>query len=73
MLVIVTKASDDYWYEFREITSIEDLLKIYHRTIVKPNRYNEDIIEYWDNFKKEDIPKLKEAKVEVVIYDSYME
>ena len=27
MLVFVTKASDDYWYEFREISSLDDLSK----------------------------------------------
>jgi hypothetical protein len=73
MLVIVTKASDDYWYEFRVINTIEDLLKIYPYTIIKPNYFDEDAVKYWDNFKKEDIPKLKEAKVEVVIYDDYIE
>ena len=73
MLVIVTKASNDYWYEFRVITSIDALLKIYPQTIVRPNYYDETAVKYWDNFKKEDIPKLKEAKAEVVIYDDYIE
>lgn len=73
MLAIIQKASDDYWYEFRVINTIEDLLKIYPHTIVQPNLHDEDEIKYWDNFKKEDIPKLKEAKVEVIIYDDYIE
>lgn len=73
MLVIVTKASDDYWYEFRVINTIEDLLKIYPYTIIKPNYFDESDVEYWDNFKKEDISKLKKAKAEVIIYDDYIE
>ena len=73
MLVLVTKASDDYWYEFKEVNTIEDLLKIDDDIIIRPNRYNKDIVQYWDGFKEEDISKLEKAKVNVLIYDDYIE
>ena len=28
MLVFVTKASDDYWYEFKEINTLDELMKM---------------------------------------------
>jgi len=73
MLVLVTKASDDYWYEFKEVNTIEDLLKIDDSIIIKPNYYNKDVVQYWDGFKEEDISKLEKAKVNVIIYDDYIE
>ena len=73
MLVLVTKASDDYWYEFKEVNTIEDLLKIDDSIIIIPNHYNKDDVQYWDGFKEEDISKLEKAKVNVIIYDDYIE
>ena len=73
MLVLITKASDSYWYRFKRINTLEDLFSIYDSLVIHPNTYNENVIDYWENFKKEDIPKLKEAKIEVMIYDDYIE
>ena len=74
MLVFVTKASDDYWYDFKEINTLDDLMKIYHSVIVEVNDFtNPDYFKYWDDFKKEDIPKAISAKYHVIIYDSYVE
>jgi hypothetical protein len=73
MLVLITKASDDYWYKFKEINTIEDLLKIDNRLIIQRNLYNKRDVKYWDGFAKEDIENLKKAKIEVIIYDDYVE
>lgn len=73
MLVLITKASDDYWYKFKEVNTIEDLLKINSRLIIQKNYHTKNDVEFWDGFKKEDIENLKKAKIEVVIYDSYVE
>ena len=80
MLVFVTKASDSYWYDFREVNTIDDLMEIYHAVIVQENDfYNNPLnkierffIDYWDGFKKEDIPKAISAKYQVTIYDDYV-
>lgn len=74
MLVFVTKASDDYWYDFAEVNTLDDLMKIHDSVIVEENDYtNPDYFEYWDDFKKEDIPKAISAKYHVTIYDSWVE
>ena len=73
MLALITKASDDYWYEFKEVSNIEDLLKIDNYLIIRPNLHGEDEIEFWKGFKEEDIPNLEKAKIEVQIYDDYVE
>lgn len=73
MLVLITKASDDYWYKFKEVNTIEDLLKINSRLIIKKNFYIKEDAEFWDGFAKEDIKNLEKAKIEVVIYDDYVE
>lgn len=73
MLAIITKASSDYWYKFKNIDNAEDLLQFKHPVIVDSNRYTKDIAKYWDGFKKEDIPLLEQAKLHVKIYDDYIE
>lgn len=73
MLALITKASDSYWYEFKEINTLDDLLEIYPSVVVEQNRYNKDDIEFWDDFKKEDIPKMEKAKINVIIYDYWLE
>ena len=37
MLVFVTKASDDYWYDFREVNTLDDLMEIHDYVIVEKN------------------------------------
>lgn len=74
MLVFVTKASEDYWYNFKEINTLDELMKIHHAVIVEENDFtNPDYFKYWDGFKKEDIPKAISAKYHVTIYDSWVE
>ena len=74
MLVFVTKASKSYWYDFKEVNTLDDLMKIHDSVIVEKNIFtNPDYFEYWDDFKKEDIPKAISAKYHVTIYDDYVE
>ena len=73
MLVLITKASDDYWYEFKEVNTLEEVLKIAPRVVIETNCHTEDEVEFWEGFKKEDIPKLKQAKINIMIYDSWIE
>ena len=73
MLAIITKASEDYWYKFKEINKVEELLNIYHSVIVEKNDYNEEMVPFWDGFKEEDIPLLEKAKLHITIYDSWVE
>lgn len=73
MLAIITKASDDYYYRFKNINSIEDLLSIYPSVIVEKNTYGREEVEFWKGFKPEDIPKLEKAKINIIIYDDYIE
>lgn len=82
MLVLMTKASNDYWYEFKEVSSLNDLSKEmeeYEGVVVKLNVYYnnlpylEENLEYWEGFNKEDIPRMISAKYTVIIYDDYIE
>lgn len=82
MLVLMTKASNDYWYEFKEISSLDDLSKEmeeYGGVIIKLNGYYNDLpyleenLEYWEGFNKEDISKMLSAKYTVIIYDDWVE
>lgn len=76
MLAIITKASDDYYYELKEVSTIEDLFKIYnHGVIVEPNpyTYTDSIFFYWDGMKKEDMPLVRKAECHITIYDDYIE
>jgi len=82
MLVLMTKASNDYWYEFKEISSLDDLSKEmeeYEGVVIKLNGYYnnlpylEENLEYWEGFNKEDIPRMISAKYTVIIYDDYIE
>ena len=82
MLVLMTKASNDYWYEFKEVSSLDDLSKEmeeYDGVVIKLNGYYnnlpylEENLEYWEGFNKEDIPRMISAKYTVIIYDDYIE
>lgn len=77
MLAIITKVTSDYWYEIKEVNTIEELFKIYHSTIVGKNEYHnwteEDFLMYWDGIKKEDIPLMQRAECHITIYDDYVE
>ena len=73
MLVFVTKASDDYWYDFREVNTLDDLMEIHDYVIVEKNIHYPGDFDFWEGFKKEDIPKAISAKYHVTIYDDYVE
>ena len=77
MLAIITKASDDFWYELKEVNTIKELFDIYHSTIVKKNTYQrwtkKNFLDCWDDVKEEDIPLMQKAECHIIIYDSYVE
>lgn len=73
MLVFVRKASDSYWYDFREVNTLDELMDIYPQVIVERYTYYEGDFDFWDNFKEEDILKAEKAKIQVIIYDDYVE
>lgn len=73
MLAIITKASSDYFYRFKNINTIEDILSIYPRVVIEKNHYTRDIVKFWDGFKPEDIPKLEKAEINIIIYNDYIE
>lgn len=73
MLVFVTKASDDYWYNFKEVNTLDDLMELHNSVIVEKNNLYPGDFDFWDSFKKKDIPKAISAKYHVIIYDSYVE
>ena len=79
MLVLVTKASDDYWYQIRTVETIDDLFKIDkdQDLILSYNHYkdwtDEELLEFWKGIKKEDIPLIKKIDYHINIYDDYIE
>ncbi len=73
MLAIITKASSDYYYRFKNINSVEDILSIYPSVIIEKNTFTRDEVEYWDGFNPKDIPNLEKAKIHIRIYDDYIE
>lgn len=77
MLALITKASDDYWYEFKEVETVADLFKIYDCTIVEKNEYadwdEQAFFWFWEGVKKEDIPSFQKAECHITIYDDYVE
>ena len=73
MKILITKANSDYWYKIKEIKTLNDLFSIYPHLVIEPNLYTKNDIKYWDGFRKEDIPKLKEIKIHIIIYNDYIE
>ena len=78
MKVLVTKANSDYWYKIRVITTMEDLQRFIkeckHDVIIGENDYvDDDILNYWEGMKAEDIPVIKECPLHLTIYNDYVE
>lgn len=78
MMVLVTKASDDYWYEVKVFNSMEDIQQFIEenecRIIIKRNQYIVDeMFEFWHGMKTEDIPTIKKCSLHITIYDYYVE
>lgn len=76
MLVLITKASDDDYYEFDEIDTMNDLLKIEGPVIVSSNEFSD-----WTitsilrglSVSEEDAHLIQEAECHIIIYDDYIE
>jgi len=73
MLAIITKANDDFWYKFKEVKTIEDVIEIYPSVVIEKNTFSKEEARYWDGFKKEDISLLEKAKIHIIIYNSWIE
>ena len=63
MLMLITKASSDYWYDFIEEDSIENLIGRFAHS----GHLSHDLI------IKEQASKIAECKYEIQIYDSWIE
>lgn len=76
MLALITKASDDDYYEFDEIDTMNDLLKIEGPVIVSGNEFSDwtiiSILRRWDVSEK-DAHLIQEAECHITIYDDYIE
>ena len=78
MTVFITKASSDFWYKIKVFNTIEDIQRFIKRCrsgiIIGENPYTDDeIFEFWDNMKTEDIPIIKQCPLHITIYDDYIE
>lgn len=78
MTVFITKASSDYWYKIKVFNTIEDIQRFIKRyrcgIIIGENPYTDDeIFEFWNNMKTEDIPIIKQCPLHITIYDDYIE
>lgn len=88
MLILITKASSDYWYDFIEEDSIENLIGRFtfsghlpHNLIIKENFYYRAYS--YDICKAFNLPfslasleqafKIAECRYEIQIYDDYVE
>lgn len=78
MKVFVTKANSDYWYKIRVFNTMEDIQqfikKCRYGIIIERNSYTSDeIFEFWDGMKAEDIPIIKQCPLHITIYNDYVE
>ena len=78
--VVMTKTSEDYWYQIRVIPNLEALITIFKDTgklILQKNwRYKADpneIVRFWDGMTLEDAKEVSECELELEIYDGYRE
>ena len=78
MKVLVTKANSDYWYKIKSFNTMEDIQQFIKEChcgiIIERNPYtDDDIFEFWDGMKTEDIPTIKQCPLRITIYNSYVE
>ena len=78
--VVMTKTSEDYWYQIRVIPNLEALITIFKdkgNLILQKNwRYKDDpkkIARFWDGMTLEDAKEVSECEFKLEIYDSYRE
>lgn len=63
MKALITKASDWEWFDVKEVNSVEDVLKIAPRVIIKP------IEDGWKEFDEQP----DDCEIEIKIYDDWVE
>ena len=78
MTVLVTKANSDYWYKIKVFSTMEDIQQFIKecrsKIIIKRNIYTDNnIFEFWDGMKPEDIPIIKQCPLHITIYNDYVE
>lgn len=81
MLVLVTKASDDEWYEILNFDTMEDVQRFVEKCrraiVVKKNHYSlisdDDIVRFWNGLNVKDVPTIKQCPLHIMIYDDYIE
>ena len=78
--VVMTKTSEDYWYQIRVIPNLEALITIFKgegKLILQKNwRYKDDpkkIVRFWDGMTLKDAKEVSECEFELEIYDGYRE
>ena len=78
MKIFVTKANSDYWYKIKTFNTIENIQQFIKECrcgiIVEKNTYTDDnIFEFWDGMKTEDIHIIKQCPLHIIIYNDYVE
>ena len=78
MKILITKVSDDYWYEIKELNSLDDLINLKeksgHSLIFDENGYIDNtMFDYWEGMKEEDKKIIPTLKFHITIYDSWIE
>jgi len=78
MLALITKASDDNYYSFADINTMDDLFKIEGPIIVEGNEFSywtvDNLLKYWGcNINEKEAHLLHDAKCHITIYDDYIE
>lgn len=78
--VIMTRTSENYWYQIKIIPNLETLLTIFKNKgdlILQKNwSYKEDpkeIAKFWKGMTLEDAKEVSECEFELEIYDTYRE
>lgn len=78
--VVMTRTSEDYWYQIKTIPNLESLIDIYRSEgdlILQKNwRYKDDpkeFVKFWDGMTLEDAKEVSECEFELEIYDTYRE
>ena len=82
MIVLITKVSEDYYFDFKDFQTFDDLISFMkeskHPLVLGQNDFYDsdpqDILKYWDTINDLEIAKnICECKYEVEIYDDWIE
>ena len=78
--VVMTRTSEDYWYQIKTIPNLETLISIYRKEgnlILQRNwKYKDDpkkIARFWEGMTLEDAKEISECELALEIYDTYRE